>query len=202
VRPDPGLAVDGDNVTPLMPIKSWAVYFNSMHWLGAVYTYRPWKIGYRSVHRKSHVHYAPNSLVYFLALFPVLTSAVGAFIIMWYAVPAGWSCRHIWVVGVTVVWLLSNTFTIWLHNDKIPAKEVYNNAVLDHNDNSNTNPIATRNPQPNPILDANNPDPSPNLEATRTTNTAGGAIYNQGNGVDASAVSNLDNSDEGDGRGI
>ncbi|KAK0716278.1 hypothetical protein B0H67DRAFT_489280, partial [Lasiosphaeris hirsuta] len=97
----------------LIPIPSWTEYFHSLHWLGAVYTYRPWKLGYRSVRRKSAAHYASNWFLYLLSLFPIFVSAVGAFVIMWYAVPVGWSCRHIWVVGLTVAWLLSNLFTIW-----------------------------------------------------------------------------------------
>ena len=120
-----------------MDIETWAEYFSSLHWLGAVYTYRPWKIGYRSVHRASAAHYASNGLLYTMSLFPIMVSAIGAFIIMWYAVPVGWSCRHVWVVGLTVVWMLSNLFTVWLHNDKITAKEILSNVVEDPGSSEN-----------------------------------------------------------------
>lgn len=119
-----------DGRPALIPIPSWTEYFHPLHWLGAVYTYRPWKLGYRCVRRKSAAHYASNLFLYLLSLFPIVVSAVGAFVIMWYAVPIGWSCRHIWVVGLTVTWLLSNLFTVWLHNDKIREKEVHKNDVL------------------------------------------------------------------------
>jgi hypothetical protein len=32
--------------------------------------------------------------------FPVFVSAAGAFDIMWYAVPTGFSCRNVWVVVI------------------------------------------------------------------------------------------------------
>jgi len=141
-----------DGQPALIPIPSWTEYFHSLHWLGAVYTYRPWKLGYRSVRRKSAAHYASNWFLYLLSLFPIVVSAVGAFVIMWYAVPVGWSCRHIWVVGLTLAWLLSNLFTIWLHNDKIKEKEVHKNDV------------------PSPSSDPNHtePNPAPNLTAPPT----------------------------------
>jgi hypothetical protein len=149
-----------------MPIKSWAEYFSSLHWLGAVYTYRPWKIGYRSVHRQSAAHYAPNWSLYLLALFPVLVSAVGAFVIVWYAVPIGWNCRHVWIVGLTVTWLLSNLFTIWLHNDKIPAKEIHKNDIEPLGDDSDAVAAATNaSPQPTPNSSGTPvPNPSPNTD--------------------------------------
>lgn len=109
-----------NGVTPLLPITSWNRYFNSLQSLGAIYTYRPWKIGYRAVHITSNAHYAPNWLLFLLATFPVLVSAAGAFAIIWYAVPIGWNCRHIWVVVVSFFWLLSVAFTTWMHADKIP----------------------------------------------------------------------------------
>jgi hypothetical protein len=96
------------------------VYFNTLQSLGAIYTYRPWKLGYRSVHVNSNAHYAPNWFLILLGLFPVFVSAMGAFIIIWYAVPIGWNCRHVWVVVVTSVWVISAGITTWIHRDKIP----------------------------------------------------------------------------------
>ncbi|KAI9170841.1 hypothetical protein HJFPF1_00315 [Paramyrothecium foliicola] len=109
--------IDGDNddVLPLLPESSWDHYFSWLQPLGAIYTYRPWKIGYRSVSTKSHAHYTSNWLLFMLALFPVLISVVGAFIIIWFAVPEGWSCRHIWVIGVALAWFASTACTTWLH---------------------------------------------------------------------------------------
>ncbi|KAH7313981.1 hypothetical protein B0I35DRAFT_410904 [Stachybotrys elegans] len=103
---------------PLVSQMPWHVYFHWMQPLGAIYTYRPWKVYYRSISIKTHAQFASNWFLFSLAVFPVAVSVVGAFIIIWYAVPVGWSCRHVWVVGVAVCWLLSVACTTWMHHAK------------------------------------------------------------------------------------
>lgn len=110
------IIADDYDVVQLLPDTSWNAYFSWLQPLGAIYTYRPWKIGYRSVSITTHADYRSNWLLFLLATFPVAVSAVGAFIIMWYAVPRGWSCRHTWVLGVTVSWLVSVACTTVLHS--------------------------------------------------------------------------------------
>ena len=199
---DAGPAADADGDKELlMDFTSWAEYFSALHWLGAVYTYRPWKIGYRSVHGKSHLPYAPNWFLYLLALFPVIVSAAGAFVIMWWAVPVGWSCRHVWVLGLTVAWLLSNTITIWLHNDKIPTDDAENGVGVDFNENWNSGaaPDSAREPLLDPIRDPHSRGPSPSTGAARAAESSRSSVNDQGDGAHASAESRLlRGSDDGD----
>ncbi|KFA71455.1 hypothetical protein S40288_10902 [Stachybotrys chartarum IBT 40288] len=115
--PDANEISDNGRV-PLVAGTSWHMYFTWLQPLGGMYTYRPWKLGYRVVSETSHAQYAPSWFLFSLSVFPVLLSATGAFIIIFYAVPIGFSCRHVWVVGVTVAWLGSVAMTTWLHSAK------------------------------------------------------------------------------------
>jgi hypothetical protein len=110
----PRTATDTDDKVALINATSWDHYFNSLQWLGAIYTYRPWKVLYLDVHHRTHAHRS-NVLMALGGLFPVTASMIGGFIIMWYAVPPGFSCRHWWIVGVYVVWILSAIFTSALY---------------------------------------------------------------------------------------
>jgi hypothetical protein len=110
--------IDDNDVVGLLPRTTWDHYFNWLQPLGAIYTYRPWKTDYRTVSMKSHAHYTSNWLFLLLSLFPVAVSVIGAFMIMWYAAPVGWSCRHVWVVGVCLAWLASTACTALIHIKK------------------------------------------------------------------------------------
>jgi hypothetical protein len=112
---DTALLSDADDQAHILPAGTWDAYFSWLQPLGAIYTYRPWKLNYRSVSIKSHIYYPSNWYLFFMSLFPITVSVAGAFIIMWYAVPIGFSCRHIWVVGVFVAWLASTAMTVGLH---------------------------------------------------------------------------------------
>jgi hypothetical protein len=100
---------EGD-VIPLIRKSTWNDYFASLQWLGSIYTYRPWKVLYLDVNKRTHAH-SVNVLMAFGGVFPVAVSMGGAFAILWYAVPEGLSCRHVWVIGVFVLWIFSALFT-------------------------------------------------------------------------------------------
>lgn len=90
----------------------WNVYFESLQWLGSIYTYRPWKVAYLSIDSRTHAY--RNSRVMALGgLFPIIVSTVGAFAIMWKALPEGFNCRHIWVMAIPPVWCGSAFWTSW-----------------------------------------------------------------------------------------
>ena len=90
--------------------QSSASYFASLGWSGAIYTYRPWKLHYVTSTPHRHLH---TLLLGFLATAPVLFGFIGGFLILWYQLPEGLNCRHVWLVGVTLLWFLSATLT-WL----------------------------------------------------------------------------------------
>jgi hypothetical protein len=106
-------ADDGDS-TRLIRKDTWEEYFDSLQWLGAIYTYRPWKVLYLDIDHRTHAH-RKNVMMVLLGLFPVCASMIGAFAIIWYAVPTGFSCRHFWVIGIFVSWLFSAWFTSALY---------------------------------------------------------------------------------------
>jgi hypothetical protein len=55
-------------------------------------SYRPWKVLYLDIDHRTHAH-RKNVMMTVFAFFPVLVSTIGAFVIIWYAVPFGWNSR-------------------------------------------------------------------------------------------------------------
>jgi hypothetical protein len=108
------LKADNGELTKLIRKDTWEEYFDSLQWLGAIYTYRPWKVLYLDIDHRTHAH-RKNVMMVLLGLFPVCASMIGAFVIIWYAVPIGFSCRHFWVIGIFVSWLFSALFTSALY---------------------------------------------------------------------------------------
>jgi hypothetical protein len=98
------------NADHLLKRESSDRYFNSMQWPGSIYTYRPWKALCLDGGNRTNAR-LKNSMMFLWALLPVFVSALGAFVILWYAVPNGFSCRHVWVVGVFLCSLLSVAHT-------------------------------------------------------------------------------------------
>ena len=98
----------------LIDKSSWDDYFESLQWLGAIYTYRPWKVLYLAIDHRTHAH-RTNIIMALLGFFPIAVSTVGAFIILWFAVPQGFSCRHLWVLGIFILWVVSAIITSTLY---------------------------------------------------------------------------------------
>ncbi|RYP49162.1 hypothetical protein DL768_005075 [Monosporascus sp. mg162] len=94
----------------LIRCTTWDEYFSSLQWLGAIYTYRPWKFQYQHVDDRTHAK-RTNAMMSLVGLFPVSLSAVSASAIIWYAVPEGFSCRNIWVVAIFFLWMVSAAVT-------------------------------------------------------------------------------------------
>ncbi|KAI9776737.1 MAG: hypothetical protein M1839_009381 [Geoglossum umbratile] len=78
-------------------------YYDSQKFSAAIYSYRPNK----RIPRAGIIRRIALPLV---AAFPVLVSATGAFVIIWFTPPNGLNCRHVWVLGIFFLWLVS-TFT-------------------------------------------------------------------------------------------
>ncbi len=113
-RLDPNAEPQGYTEVDLIEHSSWDDYFQSLQWLGAIYTYRPWKVLYLDIDHRTHVH-RKSVMMFIGGLFPITLSAVSAFIILWNAVPVGFSCRHIWVITIFACWLLSAALTSMLY---------------------------------------------------------------------------------------
>jgi hypothetical protein len=98
------------NRVGLIDETTWDTYFDSLSYLGAIYTYRPWKVAYLDRNYRTHALHKNWAMI--LAGFsPIIPSTVGAFLITWYAIPVGLSCRHIWQFVIFVLWILSALFT-------------------------------------------------------------------------------------------
>lgn len=90
-------------------------YFRALSWSGAIYTYRAWKLRYyiTSAHHHRHRH---TLLLVTLAAAPVVIGFVGGVLILWYQPSYGLNCRHAWLVGVTVLWIISAFITSMTYN--------------------------------------------------------------------------------------
>ena len=100
----------------LFHITSWDSYFDSMQYLGSIYPYRPWKA--KHVLSKKH----PIMKTFGMAMaawIPIMFSSVSAFMILWFAVPSGFSCRHMWVTIVFFSYIISalTTWTLYFFVD-------------------------------------------------------------------------------------
>lgn len=88
-------------------------YFPAVGWSGAMYMYRPWKLRYITTTRHRHRHML---LLATLAAAPVLVGLIGGVLILWYQLPVGLNCRHVWLVGVGLLWIASAFMTLLTHN--------------------------------------------------------------------------------------
>ena len=91
-------------------------YFQALGWSGAIYMYRPWKLRYIPSPQHYHLH---TLLLCMLGVIPVLCGFIGGFLILWYQLPTGFNCRHIWLLGVALLWCGSTFFTWLTHQVKL-----------------------------------------------------------------------------------
>jgi hypothetical protein len=78
-------------------------HFEALPWSGGIYTFRPWKIRFMTDKRDS----TKTSLLLFLSILPLGIGMTGGFIIVWYTLPNGFNCRHFWMIGIFLAWLIS-----------------------------------------------------------------------------------------------
>ena len=107
---------------PLLARMSETDYDHALGWSGAIYTYRPWKL--RCLHSSQKHCCQRTVLIGLLATAPVLLGFVGGVLILWYQLPTGLNCRHLWLFGVTILWLMSALITSITHN-RLFATGVY-----------------------------------------------------------------------------
>jgi hypothetical protein len=82
---------------------SWSDYFHQLQFSGGNYTYRPWKSSSSWVYS----HQFAGLMTALWSALPICAGFGGAFPIMTFAVPFGFSCRHVWLVIVFGLWVLS-----------------------------------------------------------------------------------------------
>lgn len=88
-------------------------YFSSLGWSGAIYMFRPWKIRYLTSHSLSGTgsYRRRTSMILCASILPLWIAMTGGFIIIWYTLPNGLNCRHMWLIGIFLAWHISALFT-------------------------------------------------------------------------------------------
>lgn len=81
-------------------------FHSSQVWSGAAYSYRPEKRLFRGGPRDVSV-----SLLLALAFLPVACATTFAFLVIWYTPTVGLTCRHMYIIGIFVAWVLSALLT-------------------------------------------------------------------------------------------
>lgn len=90
----------------------WNAYFFSQRQTGSIYGFRPSKTNLIS-HSTSRRDKLIRLSLPLIASFPILSSFAASFILHWEAVPSGFSCRHVWIITVFGLWILSPFLTFF-----------------------------------------------------------------------------------------
>lgn len=98
---------------PFIARASSTEYLRALSWSGAIYTYRPWKLRYATStsYRRRYTLFLAM-----LAAAPFLIGFIGGVLILWYQLPVGLNCRHVWLLGVSVLWIISAFITSTTYN--------------------------------------------------------------------------------------
>jgi hypothetical protein len=92
---------------------TWKEYFDGLPSMGAVYSFRPFKV--RNMFLAVGKDKVVRMLMPVVAALSVIFGFIPAFYIHWKANPNGFSCRHFWVLGVFAAWICSAIFTSASH---------------------------------------------------------------------------------------
>ncbi|KAM7198451.1 hypothetical protein V8F20_006212 [Naviculisporaceae sp. PSN 640] len=90
-------------------MRNWDDYLAFQRQTGAIYGFRPHK-----THLIAHGTGRDKIirlLLPVISTLPVIASFLASFILHWEAVPAGFSCRHVWIITVFCLWLISPILT-------------------------------------------------------------------------------------------
>ena len=79
-------------------------YFQSLAWSGGIYTFRPWKF-------KNSLSLQIWLGTMLLSILAISVGFIGGFMILWYLPPPGFNCRHTWLIGIFVAWVVSAFIT-------------------------------------------------------------------------------------------
>ncbi|KAK5658470.1 hypothetical protein OQA88_1859 [Cercophora sp. LCS_1] len=99
-------------------VNTWRTYFHEFHYKGSNPTYRPSK---SSTSTSTSESFLTPLLTGLFCILPILAGFAAAFPIFLYATPSGFGCRHIWLIIVVGLWLLSSVFGgcggVWVEGD-------------------------------------------------------------------------------------
>lgn len=98
---------------PLLARESTSKYYYALAWSGGVYIYRPWKVRYIT---RTHNSLLYTIFHYLLAATPVLIGFVGGSLLLWWQTPRGFNCRHVWLISVSLLWMISTFITQLSYN--------------------------------------------------------------------------------------
>ncbi|KAK4209837.1 hypothetical protein QBC37DRAFT_449440 [Rhypophila decipiens] len=100
---------------------SWSAFFTSQRSTGSIYGFRPHKTRtlYYSTGRDKLIRLS----LPILATIPVIASFIASFILHWEAVPMGFSCRHVWVITVFGLWVISPFLTYFFVKLDSPSRK-------------------------------------------------------------------------------
>lgn len=82
-------------------------YIESLAWSGGIYTYRLSKRKSSNAQRT----WFRATFILSISIFPICIGMLGGFIILWYLIPNGLNCRHLWMIGVVTAWFTSAIIT-------------------------------------------------------------------------------------------
>lgn len=95
------------------PFSSWTAHFKSQPHTGAIYGFRPFKS--HTISQARGADRVIRLLLPLVSTLPVISAFLASFILHWEAVPVGFSCRHVWIITVFCLWIISPfiTFFSW-----------------------------------------------------------------------------------------
>ena len=101
-------------------------FFHSLGWSGGIYTFRPWAAQYLISERR----WPRVVLVHCLSITPIFIGVIGGFIILWFGLPIGPNCRHTWLVGIFLAWVVSALATQYSNSPKFATGKYHWRFIL------------------------------------------------------------------------
>ncbi|KAL9040358.1 MAG: hypothetical protein Q9214_004516 [Letrouitia sp. 1 TL-2023] len=101
-------------------------YIESLAWSGGIYTYRP----SRRQNTNAQRSWFRAIAIFSISIFPICIGMLGGFIILWYLIPNGLNCRHLWMIGVVTAWFASAMITKMSHSARFVTGKYHLHFVL------------------------------------------------------------------------
>jgi len=86
---------------------TYTSFDNAQPWFGGIYTYQSSKRLFAVPSLQKRAHYPIVLLL--IALLPILAASVTAFLVLWYTPTVGLTCRHVPLLMITLLWIISTT---------------------------------------------------------------------------------------------
>jgi hypothetical protein len=96
----------------------WERCFDELAVKGGIYPFRPWKV--RRLKNATGKDKFIRVMMPLCAALPVILGFVAGFFVHWKSDPEGFGCRHIWILGVFAIWIISMVITSVIHRKVEP----------------------------------------------------------------------------------